>query len=87
MKPKDIRQRILDYKGTFATEEGDRVLGNLSAVCLEEDLTYVLGDANASAFNEGKRYVILHIRRLIDADPNNKALAKEILDSERTTNG
>ena len=87
MKPKDIRQRILDYKGTFATEEGDRVLGNLSAVCLEEDLTYVLGDANASAFNEGKRYVILHIRHLIDADPNNKALAKEILDSERTTNG
>ena len=87
MTPKEFRQLILDFKGTFATEEGQRVLDELSYECHENELTYIRNDPNATAFNEGKRFVILHIRSRMATDPNNKKLMKDILESERNTNG
>ena len=77
MTPKEVRQTILDFRGTFATEEGERVLKNLSGVCYENKVTFVDNDALGSAFNEGKRFAILHIRRLMEMDPNSPELRKE----------
>ena len=74
---KQTRQAILDFKGTFATEEGERVLKNLSNICHEKDTTFVPDDALSSAFCEGARFVILHIRRVMDMDPNGPELRKE----------
>ena len=67
------RQLLKDYKGTFATEEGKRVLKNLSNECYETLVTFVEdknGGALGTAYNEGKRYVIMHIRRLIEQKPD-----------------
>ena len=63
-----LQQLIMDFQSSFTSESGKRVLDNLSKECYENDLTYVRGDPNGSAFNEGKRYVILHIRRILEMD-------------------
>ena len=59
----------MDFGNAFNTEGGERVLENLSKECLENDLTFVRGESDSGAFNEGKRYVILHIRRILAMTP------------------
>jgi len=53
------------YKQTFNTDSGDKVLTDLEARCNYKALSYVAGDANATAFEEGKRAVILHIYNMM----------------------
>lgn len=70
MTKDDIKQLVMDYQGTFGSEEGRRVLADLSKQCYADALTFVPGSPDGTAFNEGKRYVILHIQRLVAANLN-----------------
>ena len=59
-------EKIKDlYKQTFNTDSGSKVLTDLEARCNYKALSYVAGDANATAFEEGKRAVILHIYNMM----------------------
>jgi hypothetical protein len=53
------------YKQTFTSEKGEKVLVDLEARCNYRATSYVAGDANATAFEEGKRAVILHIHNML----------------------
>jgi len=52
------------YKQTFSTDAGKKVLADLEARCNWRASSYVAGDANATAFEEGKRAVILHVHNM-----------------------
>lgn len=60
----------MDFHNAFNTEGGKRVIENLSKECLENDVTFVSGESDSTAYNEGKRYVILHIRRILAKKPH-----------------
>jgi hypothetical protein len=76
-KPKTARQkaadrqlgRITDYKRTFGSDQGKRVLADLIASHFIMTSTYVRNDINGQAFNEGQRQVILRIMTLMNVDP------------------
>lgn len=70
MTSAETKALIIDFKNTFSSEEGKRVLANLSRLCCENDTTYIDGNSYGTAFNEGKRRVILYIRWLLNADPS-----------------
>jgi hypothetical protein len=53
------------YKETFDSTNGQKVLYDLEARCNWRSLSYVAGDAKATAFEEGKRAVILHIHNML----------------------
>jgi|TARA_R110000803_G_scaffold194248_1_gene257272 hypothetical protein len=53
------------YKETFATESGKKVLEDLEARSNWRVSSYVAGDANATAFEEGKRAVLLHVHSMM----------------------
>jgi len=63
------QQMIADFKQTFGTEPGARVLKRLSILCFENRPTYVDQNALATAYREGFRGVILHIRSQLNKDP------------------
>ena len=64
------KQLIRDCQGTFDTPEGKRFLTELSHECFEGRNTFVSNNQHGTAFNEGKRYVILYIRDILTKDPN-----------------
>ena len=74
MKKEEVKQTILNYRATFATPQGEQVLADLVKYCHGDTLTYVDGNPNGSAFEEGKRFVLLHIQRLMAIDPNDPNL-------------
>ena len=53
------------YKETVDSTNGQKVLHDLEARCNWRSLSYVAGDAKATAFEEGKRAVILHIHNML----------------------
>ena len=63
-----IEQLAKDYMNTFASPEGERVLASLSNYCAENRTCHAQGDPYQTAYNEGVRAVILHIRRMINED-------------------
>ena len=63
---KEIQKLKHLYRKTFIeTENGERVLEDLEKRCNMHSSSYVAGDANATAFEEGKRAVILHIHNML----------------------
>jgi hypothetical protein len=62
---KELTQLRDMYKQTFGTDVSKKVLKDLEARCNWRALSYVAGDANATAFEEGKRAVILHIYNMM----------------------
>lgn len=52
---------IADFKATFSTPHGKRVLRRLMKNTGFEQTNFVAGDAYATAFNEGGRNVIIYI--------------------------
>lgn len=64
------KQLIMDFLNTFTSEGGRRVLDRLSKLCNENDPTYVDDNAMGTAYKEGQRSVILHIRNMLAKDPN-----------------
>lgn len=63
---KEIEKLKHLYRQTFVeTDNGERVLEDLEKRCNVHSSSYVAGDANATAFEEGKRAVILHIHNML----------------------
>jgi hypothetical protein len=71
--------KIIDYKGAFGTEQGQRVLHDLCKTC---GLLITSFDENPHmmAFKEGQRNVVLHILNKLKMDP--MALKKFIEERE-----
>ena len=53
-------QKREDYKITFGSEQGQRVLRDLMASFHMGRSTHIPGDSGESAFREGERHVVLH---------------------------
>lgn len=64
MTPEISRLKDL-YRQTFNSDSSEKVLADLEARCNYRASSYVAGDANATAFEEGKRAVILHIHNMM----------------------
>lgn len=64
----DPNKLKLMYNDLFTGEAGKQVLGDLEARCNWRTSSYVAGDANATAFEEGKRAVLLHIHNMLRED-------------------
>ena len=62
-------QAIIDWKATFGSEHGARTLERISKLCKENRPTYVDQNALGTAYNEGARSIILHIRSQLNKDP------------------
>lgn len=67
-----FRRRHL-YRSVFATPEGKAVLADLLRFCHIGQLTYVPGNFDNSAFNEGKRRVGLRIGGILNM-PDDKLM-------------
>jgi len=63
-----VQERVADFKYSFGSGPGLRVLKHLSTFCLEKRSTFVEESERKSSFNEGARSVILEIRRWLDYD-------------------
>ena len=68
--PKTDPKTIMAYQTAFDSPQGMEVLKDLAQRCFEDNTTIVCSDPHTSAFNEGRRSVILIIRRLLAANPN-----------------
>ena len=62
---KQVSQLKQIYRESFSSDNGLKVLSDLELRCNYRGTSYVAGDANATAFEEGKRAVILHIHNMI----------------------
>ncbi len=62
------KQLIMDYKCTFASPEGGRVLKDLSKFCLENRTCYQKGDSHHTTYNTGARSIIIRIRTIMNQD-------------------
>lgn len=58
--------RSQDYKMCFKTPQGERVLKDLLHFCKYRDTSFVAGDPNATAFNEGMRRVALRLIKFLN---------------------
>ena len=66
---KKIEQIKSDYKITFGSDEGKRVLEDISKRCHEFNTTHVKGDSHESAFLEGTRFTVLFINNMLNKKP------------------
>jgi len=63
-----ITQLRTMYTDVFTSTAGQKVLSDLEVRCNWRASSYVAGDANATAFEEGKRAVILHIYNIMNEE-------------------
>jgi len=71
MTPEEKRkQTVLSYQHVFGSEEGANVLADLSRFCFENYTTFFGNSERMSAFTEGKRAVILYVRSVVSAKPD-----------------
>lgn len=56
-----------DYKATFATENGKRVLADLETRCFSTKTTFSLNE-HLTNFNEGTRMVLVLIKNMMSMD-------------------
>lgn len=59
------KSKELDFQKAFATDSGKMVLKHLSLTCHENEPTYVEGNTHGTAYKEGQRSIILHIRAML----------------------
>ena len=71
---------VIDYKTTFGTDSGKRVLYNLIKTCGYQ-LSSFSDDPYTTAFKEGQRNAVLHILNKLKTDP--LELAKFIKEREK----
>jgi hypothetical protein len=63
---KRAQQLRADYRATFSTASGIRVLEDLSRRCFVRTTTFKDFDTNAMLNREGKRSVFLHIQTMME---------------------
>ena len=66
MNDKDLKQLTIDYKQTFGSESGQRVLEDLKKRCSFNTTTHIKGDSHESAYLEGARSAILFINNMLN---------------------
>ena len=66
MNEKELKQLTIDYKQTFASESGEKVLEDLKKRCSFNTTTFVQGDSHDTAFREGQRAVVLFINNMLN---------------------
>ena len=64
---KDLKKIKTDYRITFDTQEGKRVLDDLTSDYYHRS-SYTKGDARETAFREGQRSVTIRIINLLKED-------------------
>ncbi|HMV57036.1 MAG TPA: hypothetical protein PKD38_07495 [Nitrospira sp.] len=65
------RDRVANaYRAVFETPEGEIVLTHLARHGFIFDTTFVQGDPQATALNEGSRRLVLSIMRMLNTDFN-----------------
>lgn len=57
------------YRSVFSTPQGELVLSHLAKIGHVADTTFVQGAPDISAFNEGRRHLVLSIIRNANRDP------------------
>jgi hypothetical protein len=68
-----LNDMITDYKRTFASEHGARVLENIGKFCHAKARTYTAGcRPEDSIFAQGQRDVFLHIEEMVNAKLDEK---------------
>ncbi len=65
----ELKQQKIDYRGTFSTQEGERVLADLTSAYYHR--SSFSKDPYETAFKEGQRAVIVRILNLLKEDNNN----------------
>ena len=65
---KKIEELKLAYRRTFNTDDGQEVLADLKKRFSFEATTFVSGDPQTSAFNEGQRAAVLLIVRMLSEE-------------------
>lgn len=63
--------KVYDYKKTFGSEQGKRILADLFSSHYVMNSTYTRSDALEMAFREGQRQVVLRILTILNMDPIN----------------
>lgn len=78
------RELVVAYVQTFSTDSGKIVLGHLIRETFDK-LSYVQGDAYATAVNEGERRCVLRILRTLQKSKDEKFLdsLKHLEEKER----
>ena len=64
---KDLKKIKTDYRITFDTPQGKRVLADLTSAYYHRS-SYTKGDAHETAFREGQRSVTIRIINLLKED-------------------
>jgi len=62
---KKLAQLRSDYKIIFGSDEGKRVLDDISKRCHEFNTTHVQKDSHESAFFEGQRSIMIFIKSIL----------------------
>ena len=63
---KQLEQLIKDYKICFGSDEGKKILNDLSKRCHEFVTTHDKQSATESAFLEGQRSVLIFIKNMVN---------------------
>ena len=61
-----LQKLIKDYKICFDTDQGKRILDDLSKRCHEFVTTHTKGDSHETSFLEGQRSVLVFIKSMIN---------------------
>ena len=72
----DLIRRRQDYRRTFGGEPGRRVLRDLMRRHYVLRSTQIVGDSHETAFNEGRRAVVLDVLHALSA---NEAAVRELM--------
>jgi len=76
-----MKQLLIDYRVTFNSEAGKKVLTDLEKFCNYNHPCFVRGEADTTAFSLGMRNVFLRIKKFLEADLDEK-LQEEVVDNE-----
>ena len=63
-----MNQLLIDYRVTFNSETGKKVMKDLEAFCQFNQPCFVRGEADSTAFSLGMRNVFLRIKKFVEAD-------------------
>ena len=66
---KDLKQLKQDYKITFSSKEGERVLDDLRSAYYHRG-SFIKGDPHETSHREGQRTVLIRIINLIKRNKN-----------------
>jgi hypothetical protein len=66
----ELKQRIIDFKVTFTSEQGARVLKNLDSAGLYHRDIYQADSDRQTCFNLGMNAIVRYIHHMIEMDPN-----------------